>query len=311
MTIVLASAADRRYGWWLLNLVGSVYANSRANFDRIVLYDLGLSSMQRRLAESIRGAELRSVPPFAPHWSQSFTWKPWIWTNVDATTVVYLDAGLTVLRSLDAVVAGIEEHGYFVVSQGKPLADIVPDDYWEPYGVPRELGEREYVAAGIIGFRKDSLFYERVIEPTFADCLAGRNLGFSREDADGLNAGRHRTDDAVARQARRFRHDQSVLNLRLFSAFRNPVVADLDRFGGYRSDRDHADQVIWNHRRRGDLRYLGGVPYRRPLRAIGTLLGLIVRARWWLRLHRWMFRPSTYIGKARRVMPGLGGGSPR
>jgi hypothetical protein len=61
MSTILASAADRRYGWWLLNLVGSVHANARGDVDTIVLYDLGLSPLQRRLAASIRGVELRPV----------------------------------------------------------------------------------------------------------------------------------------------------------------------------------------------------------------------------------------------------------
>src|SRR5919201_1391846 len=99
MSTVLVSGASERYGYWLLNLVGSVQANSDV-FDRTVLFDLGLSPFQRRLAGSIRGAELRTVPPFVPHWREGRTWKTWIWTHVEAERLLWLDAGLTVLRPL-------------------------------------------------------------------------------------------------------------------------------------------------------------------------------------------------------------------
>jgi hypothetical protein len=304
MSTILASAADRRYGWWLLNLVGSVHANARGDVDAIVLYDLGLSPLQRRLAASIRGVELRPVRPFAPHWSQGFTWKPWIWKSIEAETVLYLDAGVTVLRSLRGVVADIRERGYFVVSQGRPFGEIVPADYYDVYDIPEEWSGRPYVAAGILGFRTDHPFYRDVVLPTYADCLAGRSTGFSAAEAELLNFGLQRTDDVVIRDAPKFRHDQTILNIRLFKAFPDPVIADLDRFGGFRSPHDHPEQVIWNHRRLGDLGHLGRVPYRMPVRLLGTLVGLAVRARWWVRLNRWLFRPSTYLGKARRLIAG-------
>src|SRR4051794_23299854 len=100
MTSVLATGADERYGWWLLNLLGSIHANSRGVFDRIVAYDLGLDPLQRRLPDGVPGVEVRAAPPFAPHWRQGFTWKPWIWAHVDAgEDVFWIDAGTTVLRS--------------------------------------------------------------------------------------------------------------------------------------------------------------------------------------------------------------------
>lgn len=301
MSSALASAADRRYGWYLLNLIGSVKASSDV-FDRIVVFDLGLSPLQRRFAASLRSVELRRVPPFAPHWSQGFAWKPWIWTHVEAETLIYLDAGVTVLRSLRTALEAARERGYFVVSQGRPLAEIVPSDYYELYDLPPSLGEREYVAAGIVGFRTDGAFYREVIVPTYRDCLAGRSLGFSAGEAEGLNFGLQRAEEVVIRDAPRFRHDQTILNIHLFKSVPDPVVADLAEFGGFRSPRDHPRQVIWNHRRRGDFRHLGRVPYRFPVALVAIPFGLAFRARWWLRLHRWALRPSTYVGKVQRMI---------
>ena len=100
MSTVLASAADERYGYHLLNLIGSVKANSDV-FDRIVVYDLGLSPLQRRLVDGVRGIEVRTVPPFVPPRAQCFTWKLWIWTHLEVDQLFWLDAGVTVLRPAD------------------------------------------------------------------------------------------------------------------------------------------------------------------------------------------------------------------
>src|SRR5918999_334646 len=189
MTTVLASAADERYGLWLLNMIGSVHANARGAFDAILLYDLGLSPFQRRLAASIRGVELRTVPEFVPHWREGFTWKPWVWCELETDRLVWLDAGATVLRPLDDALAQIDERGYWVVSQAHPVADIVPSDYYALYDFPRERAARPVIAAGLVGFARSSRFFEEIVAPTYEDCLRGRSLGFSPAEVDRLNYG--------------------------------------------------------------------------------------------------------------------------
>src|SRR5579859_6717098 len=114
MTAVV-TGADARYGNSLLNLLGSIRRRSNI-FDRVIAYDLGLTPFQRRALNGVRGVEVRTIPPFAPHWAQGFTWKTWIWTHVDADVVVWLDAGITVLRPLDDFISQILARGYFAVS---------------------------------------------------------------------------------------------------------------------------------------------------------------------------------------------------
>src|SRR5207302_10986251 len=86
LTDVLATAADASYGYHALNLIGSVKRNSDA-FDRIEVFDLGLTAHQRSLLDAVPGVIVRRVPPFSPHWAQCFTWKPWAWMQVDADRV--------------------------------------------------------------------------------------------------------------------------------------------------------------------------------------------------------------------------------
>jgi hypothetical protein len=303
MTLVLASGADERYGHQLLNLIGSVKSNADA-FDAVVAFDLGLAPKQRELLDAARGVDVRTVPPFVSHWAQGRTWKTWIWTNVEADELVWLDAGLTVLRPIDELLEEIGKRGYFVVSQGHEIGDSIPTDYYELYGFPRERAGRDSVAAGIIGFARDGEFYERVIVPTFEDCVAGRSLGFSPDEVARLNTGLDREESPPLRDCKHFRWDQTVLNLRLYLAYPDPVVNELDKFAGWRSAHDHPEQVIWSHRRHGSLAYLTRVPYtERAFRR--RAFGLVQRWRWWFRLNRKYFSPSSYAWKARKLRDGL------
>jgi hypothetical protein len=302
MKIVFASAADARYGFHLLSMIGSVQANSDC-FESIVVHDLGLTPQQRRLAESIDGVELHAMPEFAPHWAQGFTWKPWIWTHLDAEAIFYLDAGATVLRSLSGVVEQIAERGYWVVSQGHEASALFPSLWYELYGIDRGAASRDAVAAGIIGFRTSGRFWDDVVVPTFEDCLAGRSLGFSAHEAERLNWGLARQESPPLYDAQVFRWDQSVLNARLLDAYPDDlVIADLDEFAGFRSPRDHPRQVIWGHRRHGDYRFLARARYRGRARAEAAAVALRLRSRIRLARLRRLLRPSLYAEKARAAL---------
>jgi hypothetical protein len=305
MTTVFASAADARYGYHLLNLIGSVKANSNV-FERIVVHDLGLTPHQRGLLDRVRDVEVRDMPHFAPHWAQGFTWKPWIWTHLEADAIFYLDAGATVLHSLDHALAQIGDLGYFVVSQGNHLRDIAPPDYFESYGLDPALGDRPYVAAGIIGFRTEGPFWERVVVPTYEDCLAGRSLGFSSGDLR-RNRGLAYEEAPVGRDCLNFRWDQTVLNMRLANEMPDALVADLDEYAGVRTPHEHPRQVIWAHRARGDLRYLWQLPYTGPGALRARAFGVRYRLRWWLKLHDKYLRVSTYLWKLRKLRSDLRG----
>jgi hypothetical protein len=304
LTSVLATAADRSYGYHALNLVGSVLRNSDV-FERLEVFDLGLTPHQRTLLAAVPRVELRPVPAFTPHWAQCFTWKPWGWMQIEADRVFWLDSGATVLRSLEPALTQIGELGYFVVSQGNELRDIVPPDYFELYGVPEAYGTRPYVAAGIIGFAPGGDFFRRVLVPTYEDVLAGRNLGYSAGEVHGKNRGIGWMDSPPIRDCRHFRWDQTLLNIHLALELPDAKVADLDEYAGWRSPRDHPRQVIWSHRARGDLGYLKRVPYSGERAFRRRLFGAWIQLRWWLKLNERYLSGTTYRLKLRRLLRGL------
>lgn len=300
MTDVLATAADAAYGYHAVNLIGSVKRNSDV-FDRIEVFDLGLDDRQRDLLDAIPGVVIRQVPPFTPHWAQCFTWKPWAWLQVEAVRVFYLDAGATVLRSLAGALAQIDELGYFFVSQDNRLGDIVPPDYFDLYSLPRSAADRPYVAAGILGFRPGGEAFARVLMPTYEDCLAGRNLGYSPDELPYKNRGLGFVPDPPLRDCLHFRWDQTILNIHLALELPDARIADLDEYGGWRSPRDHPTQVIWSHRRGGNLRYLNTISYAGPGSWRRRAYSAYVGARWRWKNER-LLRPVTYRLKARSVL---------
>ena len=296
MTVTLATGADSRYGAYLLNLLGSVKANSDV-FDRIVAFDLGLTRFQRRLLDGVRRVEVSEVPPFVPHWRQGRTWKTWVWTHVESDVLFWLDAGLTVLRPLTEPIEQVVSRGYFCVSQSRPMRDCIPSDYLERFGITDGEAEGVAIAAGILGFRRDGPFYENVVVPTFEDACRGLSLGYSPAEADALNIGMDRLESPPLRDCPVFRHEQTLLGIHFYRWAREPVVNDVYKYGGWLSPHDHPEQLIWSHRRRGDFRYLPRVPYDYRRWLPGKAWGALFFARWWRRRHGWLFRPSTYIRK--------------
>jgi hypothetical protein len=297
VTDVFATAADAAYGYHAANLVGSVLRNSDV-FDRIEVFDLGLTGHQRSLLAAVPGVELRQVPPFAAHWAQCFSWKPWGWMQIEADRVFWLDSGATVLRSLDRALEQVGDQGHFVVSQGNELRDIVPPDYFDLYGVPREYGTRPYVAAGIIGFAPGSEFFRRVLVPTYEDVLAGRNLGFSAAEEPAKNGGFGHMESPPLRDCPHFRWDQTLLNIHLALKYPDADVADVYEYAGWRSRRDHPRQVIWSHRARGTMPYLKRLPSGPRNRAFGAWHQL----RWWLKLNERYLSRDTYRLKLKRLL---------
>jgi len=297
---VFATGADESYGYHLLNLLGSVKKNSDV-FDRIVAFDLGLTEHQRALLAAVPGVDVVRVPPFVPHWARGFTWKPWAWTHAEGDAVFWLDAGATVLRPLVPALEQIRELGYFLVSQGNRLADLVPSGYARDYGISPEALARPYVAAGVIGFAPGSTFFEKVIVPTYEDCLRGRNLGFSAGEESSKNFGLNRGPVDAVHDCPHFRWDQTILNLHVTRELPDARIADLDEYGGWRSRRDHPRQVIWHHRRRGDLLYLPRVPYTGRTRLTGRAFGVYFALRWSAKLREHLRRRRTYVLKARAL----------
>jgi hypothetical protein len=297
---VIISAADRLYGSQLLNLVGSVHARSNC-FDRIVVFDLGLTSLQRLLLRETRGVELRPMRPFVAHWAQCWSWKPWILTQVEARRILYLDAGTTVLRELREPLEQIDERGYFVVGTGHPNREHTPSEYYDLYALPKWFSDTDCVGGNVIGFARGSRFYDDVVLPTVEDVKRGRNLGWSEDEATWRNVGINRMDAPPVRDARRFRHDQTLLNIHFYLAIESPYVNPTVPYAPSAGPREHPEQLLWAHRRRAAFPHIADIPFAtRRARVAGRALGTLLQARWWLRVNG--LAPRAYLRRLTRAL---------
>jgi hypothetical protein len=146
--------------------------------------------------------------------------------------------------------------------------------------------------------RPRSRFWEEVVLPTYEDCVVGLNLGFSPSELGRRNSGLAYEPMPALRDCPHFRWDQSVLNGRLAAAFPYAEAAGLEQYAGVRGPREHPEQVIWAHRRRGSLAYLARARYARETARRDRAFGLWYRWRWWVKLNDKYLRPTTYRLKA-------------
>lgn len=276
-SFVLVTAADKRFAWQALNLIGSVLSVSDI-FETIFVYDLGMSPEQLRSFQDIPGVKIRPVTPFVEHWKACWSWKPWVWCDAPGEDVLYLDAGTEARGDLTPVLDWVKREGYFVVSQyesiqgGHTLEDIIPTDYYNIFGLNKKMADRPVVAGGLVGFSRNSSFYREVVAETLKFVARGYNLGWS-ESERWRNKPPHYQVNSPLRKCRYFRHDQSLFNLLLYRFSASPVIAPMSRFA--RVDRSHQPEVIIsNDRLLSPLTYMNKIPYgsRRRWRNLSNLL---------------------------------------
>lgn len=110
---MIITAASGAFGPSLLALLGSLNLNWPSH-PRIRVYDIGLDDNTLRVLDA-NDVEVIKVPGFCAHWRKHFTWKIWCWNDAPASKILWMDAGLVVLKPLDSVFYAIDNMGYFVV----------------------------------------------------------------------------------------------------------------------------------------------------------------------------------------------------
>lgn len=275
--LAVVTAADRPYFLSVLNLIGSIQCNS-PDVKACFVYDLGLARWQIQVLKRVKKVEVRHIPEFVSHWRQCWSWKAWIWVNPPASRILYLDAGIEVLRSVQEISSIIDTSGYFVVSQNTPggqhrVGDIMPRDYFAQFGLPETVQNNDVVGAGIIGFAKNSDFYHKVILPTYELVKQGYNLGWSRPELS-RNRGLHYMSKPPVRDCPVFRHDQTVLNLEFYKNVPDPLIQPLAQYAEYRGPNMTKNQLLWHHRRQSSLPWLNHLEFGEAAFLLKLLISL-------------------------------------
>jgi len=223
---LIITAASRAYGPSLLALLGSLNLNW-PNHPPVLVYDIGLD--EATLAELKKhNIPVKKVPPFCPHWRKHFTWKIWCLNDAPAQDILWMDAGLVVLRPLEEVFEALEHQGYFLVPNYQLLDWEASEAACEGCGVsPRFRLEKLTLAATMMGFRKRGQVLETLKE-ALSVALVERY---------------------IAATERTHRWDQAIISLLMYKNLDHVIVSDGVVYLGWRSPNQTPGQKVWVHRR--------------------------------------------------------------
>ena len=226
---MIITAASRTFGPSLLSLLGSLNLNWPGH-PRMRVYDIGLDDETLRVLDT-HNIEVVKVPEFCPHWQKHFTWKIWCWNDAPASKILWLDAGLVVLKPLDEVFNAISNIGYFVVPTYHPLVENASELACKGCGVDAVFRDGKVtLAGGFIGFKKEGKVLQ-ILEEALSVALK---------------------EEYIAATKRLHRHDQAIISLLFYKEFGSVLMADgvlyCSCFPLNDSPR-YPGRVVWVHRR--------------------------------------------------------------
>lgn len=223
---MIITAASAAFGPSLLALLGSLNLNWPGHPD-LRVYDIGLDDDTLRVLKD-NDVEVIKVPEFCPHWRKHFTWKLWCWNDAPASKILWMDAGLVVLKPIDEVFDVIDEIGYFVVPTYHPLTENASEAACRGCGVDISFREGKVtLAGGLIGFKKKGQI-QQVLEEALSIALI---------------------EEYIAASERMHRHDQAIISLLLYKRFRDVTMADGLEYLDWHSPNHVPGQKVWVHRR--------------------------------------------------------------
>jgi hypothetical protein len=248
----LVTATDRKHAPYLFNTVASIESRF-PDHPVLHVFDLGMSTLQRKELSSVPWIKLRAVEQFAPHWKQNWSWKPYILTQIPQRYAFYFDASNIVLyRPLILWFWAIVRSGYFLIRNDQQMHQITPPEYYQLFGCEQAvLQHQPTFGAGLMGFDLQG-FARAAIDEVLERTIQGWNLGRSAQEV------RDTYDYSVIRQCECFRADQTLFNLALRKRLAGDdlILRDQWKYCGQGGPVDHPRQYLWYSRRqRNSLLY--------------------------------------------------------
>lgn len=199
---IIVTAANHKYFGSLINLIGSI-GRSNSVVDQIIVFDLGLTKFEKLVLNNIRRVSIRIVEERQAHFKdvECFAWKVAAihktLMDINGGSLLWLDSGIEVVRSVNALFETIEKDGY--VYNVSPLDDpnckvvtLTQEQTFEIMGEHCETyRDTLMVNAGIQGYLKGHSA-SKVIEEAYIYACDPRVICGPRD---------------------RHRHDQSILSI--------------------------------------------------------------------------------------------------
>lgn len=205
-----ATAADSDFFDQLLNLISTIWYHNKRDLVMIAVGDLGLADDQKKILEQLEHVQVMPVEKtndcIFTHFNVRadeikmvrgwYTWKPVIFKQaLDLFPyVLYIDAGISVVGSLEPIFSHIVAHHYFFIGCGHSIQWMVTDRVLKLFDLDRArdgaLLDSFGMAGGFCGF--DQKMRESFIEPLYEltkkpyyfedDGTAPQGFGAARHD---------------------------------------------------------------------------------------------------------------------------------
>ena len=223
---LIVTAGSAIYGPYLLGLLGSLNLNWPLH-PPVLVYDLGLNEETLALLRENQ-ISVKTIEPFCDHWRKHFAWKIWCLNDAPATNILWMDAGLVVLKPLEEVFHAINRLEYFIVPNYQLLDLEASERACEGCGVPIDfrIGKLS-IAANFLGMRKTGKMREILSEALEVSL----------------------TEKHIAATKATHRHDQAILSLLLYKHFGQLIFGDGLIYSEWRSPCHTNGQKVWLHRR--------------------------------------------------------------
>ncbi len=206
------TCADERFFSRLVNLIGSIHAVDFDDLVEIAVFDLGLTQDQVKRLKSMQKVNVYEIekvhPDILKHFKTSnqgrkvrgwFAWKPVAMKQaLDMFPyILYLDAGLTVLKPTRNLFKHIQQNGYFLVNNTCNIEERITQPVMKAIISSLPIEQQEMILdkntlefdAGFQGLSR--AMYQNYILPMYR--LASRLELFADDGSAklGFGAGRH------------------------------------------------------------------------------------------------------------------------
>lgn len=227
MNVVIITAASEKYANSLFSLLGSLSCNW-PNHPPVKVYDLGLEEKTLLFLKEAN-VEVKEIDKFCNHWREHYSWKIWCINSEPAEIVIWMDAGVCVLSTLDEIIYKTKERDYFIVPNYQFLDYEASEMACKGCGVDYDfrIGKAS-IAATLMAFKKSGRINELLQEA----------LRIAKTEA------------YIKAENNRNKHDQAILSLLFYKYFRIPEFEDGYVYLGWKSPRQVDGQKVWLQRRK-------------------------------------------------------------
>jgi hypothetical protein len=226
--IVICTVSDELYFDPLINLIGSIHKINFDDLKEICVYDLGMTNQQIEKLNSIQKVKVYQIEKVHPkllkpvvidvHGKSVRGWYAWKPVVIKQTmdmhgSIIYLDAGNTVLKPLNDLFAHIEENGYFFIAGAHNIKDWTTKRVIKYFNLEDE--DKKFVlndatksiSANIMGFSPK--IYDSIVLPMYKHVKNDFYL-FEDDGSSNQGFGKHRHDQTL------FSIYIRLLNLKVF-----------------------------------------------------------------------------------------------